>query len=90
MAEAMSAGLPVVGFASCSGVNEIVENGKTGILTADGEEAFAEGLQRLMEDRALRVSMGHAAKEAMKAYAPETIWDRWEQVLLSVSKKNAI
>lgn len=30
MTEAMSAGLPVVAFASCSGVNEIIKDGKTG------------------------------------------------------------
>lgn len=34
-----------------------------------------------MADRDLRVAMGKQARIAMKAYAPEKIWDTWENLL---------
>lgn len=34
-----------------------------------------------MSDRDLRVAMGKQAHIAMKAYAPEKIWDTWENLL---------
>lgn len=81
MAEAMSAGLPVAAFASCSGVNEILRDGETGFLTADGAEAFADGLRKLMASRELRAVMGAAAARDMARFAPEKIWDLWENTL---------
>ena len=44
MAEGMSCGLPVVAYRSCSAVNEIVENGKDGLLVDDGIDPLAEGM----------------------------------------------
>lgn len=82
MTEAMSVGLPVIAFASCSGVNEIVKNGETGFLVSDGVDDFAQKLKLLMENRELRIKMGNAAKQDMKQYAPEKIWKQWESVLL--------
>ena len=40
-----------------------------------------------MGDRALRVRMGQAARESMKQYAPEAIWDAWEKLLEDVAAK---
>ena len=85
MAEAMSAGLPVAAFASCSGVNEILRNGETGFLTADGVEAFSDGLRKLMTSQELRAAMGAAAARSMTRFAPEKIWDQWERTLGSVA-----
>lgn len=87
MTEAMSVGLPVVAFASCSGVNEIVKNGETGFLVSDGVDDFAQKLKLLMENRELRIKMGNAAKQDMKQYAPEKIWKQWERVLLQCVNK---
>lgn len=90
MTEAMSAGLPVVAYRSCPAVNELVEDGKTGLLVDDGVEALSEGLRKLMKDQALREELGHAAHEAMKAYAPEKIWDQWEALMKDVVAKHAV
>lgn len=87
MTEAMSMGLPAVAFRSCSGVNEIIKDGKTGILVQDGVDALSEGMRRLMSDRTLRMQMGVAAKSDMAQYAPEKIWTRWETVLRRYSEK---
>lgn len=81
LAEAMSAGLPAVGFRSCPGVNALIRDGETGILTEDSVESFSSAMAALMDSRMLRVRMGQAGRDAMKDYAPEQIWDRWEQLL---------
>ncbi len=81
MAEGMSMGLPAVGYKNCPAVNELIQDGVNGYLCEDGVADFRDKLKKLMEDRALRVKMGAAARESMKAYAPEKIWDAWESLL---------
>ena len=84
LAEGMSVGLPAIGYNSCPAVNELIENGKTGVLCEDGVEPLAAAMEQLMGNRALRVQMGKAAKEAMAQYAPARIWDQWEELINSV------
>ncbi len=87
LAEAMSAGIPAVGYRSCPAVNEIIRDGKTGFLVEDGAESLAEGLARLMEDENLRRRMGAAAKDDMKPYAAKNIWDQWENLMANIVSK---
>ncbi len=86
LSEGMSAGLPGVGFRKCMGVNEIIEDGRTGYLVGDGAEELGEGLKKLMENQRLRVKMGKAAHQAMKRYEPERIWLAWETLLNDMVK----
>ena len=79
--EAMSMGLPLVGYKNCVSVSELIRDGETGFLADDGADALAEKMAILMRDRDLRVRMGAAARASMRAYAPEIIWDRWENLL---------
>lgn len=81
LGEAMSMGLPCVAYKSCESVAGMVENGKTGVLSDDGVEPFREGLEKLMGDRNLRVTMGNNARKAMKNFAPKVIWDTWEELM---------
>ena len=81
VAEAMCVGLPVVAYRSCPALNELIEDGATGFLSGDGVDALANIMARLMGDMDLRVRIGAAAREAMRAYAPETIWNEWERLL---------
>lgn len=61
--EAMASGLPVIS-SQLSGIPELVENGRTGILVAPGDtEALAAALQKLYENPALRYRMGQAGRE---------------------------
>ena len=56
-AEAMSYGLPVVGFADCPGTNELVQNGQTGLLASgnpDRAQSLASEMDRLLSDSELR------------------------------------
>ena len=78
LTEAMSAGLACVGFKSCIAVNELIVDDETGILCDDGVMGFAEGLKKLMQNKEKRIILGTAAKEEMKKFAAEKIWDEWE------------
>lgn len=87
LAEGMSMGLPAIGYKNCSGVNELITDGVDGYLCENGVDDFRDKLRKLMADRALRVAMGEQARIAMKAYAPEKIWDTWERLLKNVNGK---
>ena len=80
MAEAMSAGLPVVAFRSCQAAREIVGE-DCGILVSDGVNAFSKGLEELMANREKRVQMGASAKKSMRQYTPNKIWDAWDRLI---------
>lgn len=75
--EAMSAGLPVVAYKSCAGVNELVEDGHSGILVDDGVEPLAAGLAELMANDTLRKTMGANAHQAMKKFSKDKVWEKW-------------
>ena len=77
-------GLPAVGYQNCVAVNELIRDGENGFLAADGADALADRMALLMRDRDLRVRMGAAARESMRAYAPEIIWGQWEALMESV------
>jgi glycosyltransferase involved in cell wall biosynthesis len=65
--EAMSMGLPVVGFA-VGGVPEIVEDGVTGMLCRGSDaDALAAVMQRAVRARAELEAMGDAARRAVHA-----------------------
>lgn len=84
MTEAMSAGLPVLAFRSCSSAAELIHSEENGLLVNDGVEALTEGMRDLMRNQEKRVAMGQAAKDSMKQFAPERIWDRWESILQGI------
>ena len=81
LGEAMSMGLPAVGYKRCSAVNELIQDGVNGFLCEEGSEDLAAKLDLLMGNQALRARMGQAARESMKQYAPEAIWNAWETLL---------
>lgn len=87
LAEGMSVGLPAIGYKSCPAVNELIKNGETGILCEDGVEPFVKALDKLMGDKNLRIEMGKAAKADMAQFAPEKIWDQWEELMEKVVSK---
>ena len=84
MTEAMSAGIPAVAYRSCPAVNEIIRDGETGILCKDGRDPLADALAHLMENETLRHRLGAAAKEDMKQYAAQTVWDQWENLMTNI------
>lgn len=84
LTEAMSMGLPAIGWKGCSGVNTMIRDNQNGILCDETPESLAEALERLMRDESLRTKLGNQAKRDMAQYAPEKVWDQWEDLLYSI------
>ena len=84
LGEAMSMGLPAIGYKSCPAVNELIINGKTGILCDDGIKPFSDALEQLMKNQKLRAEMGKAGRIHMEQYVPQSIWNKWEELLVRV------
>lgn len=78
--EAMRHSLPVVGYAACSGLNEIVRHGQSGVLI-EQEAELAPALQTLMRDKGLRRRMARAAYAEGERYGLEPVLDQWEGML---------
>ena len=49
-------------------------------------DVFAEALDKLMRNRELPIKMDIASIEDMQQYAPEKIWDKWENLIYEVVK----
>ncbi|MCU7618343.1 glycosyltransferase [Chryseobacterium sp. PBS4-4] len=82
LTEAMSVGLPSLGFVTCSGVNELIKHEENGFLAKDTDELTIY-LEKLMQDAELRHNLGQNAHVVMKKYTPETISIEWEHFLKS-------
>lgn len=91
LTEAMSIGLPVIGYNNCPSVNELIIDRHNGILCDDGVEALATAIKTLIQNETLRIKYGANAKEDMKKYSPETVWSLWDDLLLkAICKENSI
>jgi glycosyltransferase involved in cell wall biosynthesis len=66
--EAMATGLPVI-VGAVGGIPELVEDRRTGFLLRPGDGgALAQLLDELIEDEALRISVGHAGRRACEKH----------------------
>lgn len=81
LTEAMSIGLPVIAYRSCCSIAAMVEDGVNGLLAEDSPESLASAMARLMDHPDLRVQMGVNARTSMNQYAPEIVWNRWDNLL---------
>lgn len=87
--EALSYGLPVVGFSDCEGTNEIVLDGENGLLVDPGTDrpaAFAQAIRRLIEDEPLRTGLAVRAPATVEQFHPDRVLDQWERLLLDVHR----
>ena len=89
LAEAMEQGLACVGFAGCSGVADLIEHKKTGLLaTRNGDASTLKlALEPLMRDDNLRIKMGKQGMKAIAQYDPEKVFNMWEDLFKSLIKK---
>lgn len=86
-AEALSNGLPVVGFADCPGTNELVVDGVNGLLV-DGTarvESLSKGLARLMESPELRARLRRAGPQSIEKFSVESVVALWEDLMRRMS-----
>lgn len=76
--EAQAYGLPIVAFQCKCGPLDVIEAGKTGILVPEGDcIALADGILQLIEQEAVRIAMGKAAKEASSRYDEARVMQQW-------------
>lgn len=87
LSEAMAAGLPTVGFSDCTGVNDLIEDGKNGFLVSRSVDELAKALRALMSHPAMRREMGEKGCIAMRQYRPDYIWDQWETLLKKCTER---
>ncbi|HIT95731.1 MAG TPA: glycosyltransferase [Candidatus Aphodousia faecavium] len=87
LAESMSAGLPCVGLKACSAVSCLIRNNQNGILCDNSAESLANALIQLISDRDLRLRLGSQAQKDMQEYLPEVIWQKWENLFLSLVRR---
>lgn len=90
-AEALGHSLPAIGFADCEGTSELIVDMYNGLLIGAGDRPtqFAKALERLMQSAALRAKLGSAGPVSIKKFAISAVCDRWEELLLAVSKQQA-
>jgi glycosyltransferase involved in cell wall biosynthesis len=91
VAEAAAIGLPVV-VSACGGLLDQVVDGETGMVVAQrDEEAMADAMLRLAEDRALRERMGRAGRERMvKHFDMVRQVEKLERVLLDAVQDRSV
>jgi glycosyltransferase involved in cell wall biosynthesis len=78
-AEAMSHGLPVIGFSDCPGTMEIIDDGITGILVKTRTaHDMATQILYLLEHEDVRAQFGEAAYKKSMQWHPERVIAQWK------------
>lgn len=90
LTEGMSMGLPVIACRDCPALDTLVHNGENGFLCEASPEDIASKLAQLMDSLECRKRLGHQAKEDMKQYHPDLVYDRWEELMSEVVEKRNI
>jgi len=86
--EAMAAGVPVVGYDTPGGLQELIHPGRNGLLVpADSMMALRSSLLRLAQDQELRQRLGEGAAESVQRFDPAVVAERWERLLLEVAQR---
>jgi GalNAc-alpha-(1->4)-GalNAc-alpha-(1->3)-diNAcBac-PP-undecaprenol alpha-1,4-N-acetyl-D-galactosaminyltransferase len=87
LAEAMSHGLPAVGFAQSAGVAELI--GPDGGWLAEGlddEAALAAALACAMANGEERLRRGRSAARLVSQFAPDRQFDRWAELIRTLTR----
>ena len=81
----LAAGLPAVAFDQVSGVEELIKQGKTGLLAGQSYsvEEFARSLSKLMSAPQYRLQLGQQARKYIDNWAPEKVFRIWENLIIS-------
>jgi len=75
-------GLPAIGFRACSGVNELIKDGVTGLLADDMTKAsLAQCMSILMDSEAMVGKMGEMARKEARKYRISKICKQWIELI---------
>ena len=90
LTEAMQEGTIPVAFRSYDAIEEIITNGKNGILIkAFNIRKFAGELMKLMKDKNTLNTMSRAAIESVGKFSRNNIGDTWAQLLTNIISTDA-
>lgn len=79
--ESTAKGIPAVSF-DCTGPNEIIVDGETGVLVPPGDAvAMAEKIKCLADDRELRKKMSARCLEIRGHFSCQAIVENWREIL---------
>lgn len=81
--EALSHGKPVVAT-RWGGVEDLVSDGKNGLLAPMEPVGLAKAIDRLLSDPELRVKLGERARESRDRFTPKKVLDDWIALLNEV------
>jgi glycosyltransferase involved in cell wall biosynthesis len=83
LAEGLAAGLPAVGYKGVSGVEDLIVDGRTGLLVDfnEGAAGLAHALSKLIGDPRRRAAASRAALEHIRQWAPDHIFSLWDEAL---------
>ncbi len=87
--ESMAAKTPVVALRA-SGVEDLVENGVSGYLCPEEEEAFTEQLLRVLQNEPLRDSLRIGAFEAALQYREDVVAERAVRIYTDTCRQYAM
>jgi glycosyltransferase involved in cell wall biosynthesis len=92
LAEALSHGLPAVGFQGAAGVANLIQNGRSGWLAKglDDDIALADALGAAMADSEERARRGSIAAKSVAEYVSEDPFERWADLLNSLTTEKVI
>lgn len=84
--EAMAFGLPVIAFDSASGPKTVIENEKNGMLIQNNDtQAYANKIKELINNDALRKTIGENAKVSIGRFNLERIMQQWHVLFQSLN-----
>ena len=79
--ESQSYGIPAVSLACKCGPRDIIEDGVNGFLVeVENLDLFAERLETLMRDEALRKAMGAKAREKSERFSEDGVMAKWDEL----------
>jgi glycosyltransferase involved in cell wall biosynthesis len=86
--EAMSMGVPSVGYEDCPGTNELIQHEINGLLSSSDDRitGLEFVLNQLMSSSDLRDRLGKQAFEDSKRFEPHNIYDQWEQLFIEAAE----
>ncbi len=87
LVEAFSHGLPAVGLKGTAGVNELLVDGKSGMLSDNAVNKYSLVLQYMMENIEFRRYAGRMARKSVIEYDPEKIFNQWDELFSAMGNK---
>jgi glycosyltransferase involved in cell wall biosynthesis len=86
--EAMTMGLPCVGYDCPCGPRAIIRNNENGFLVENGNiDSFVQKIESLIENEDLRIEMGKNAQESTKKYNIDSIMQQWKSLFEEIAKQ---